>query len=236
MYSVLLRLSLGAVLLFLSVNASNGGEMPASRADAKLTLPLGTEVAGLSMSFRGETALTVHFAFDDAELDGNARRHLDAQAAWLLSHPNTRLRVYGHTDKPGDQGYNEALGMRRATNVVRHLVGKGIDPTRLEAVVSFGERLPVVDTERKTRVNRRATTQVLVRATRVARDHEDERDRPVRRAAASGGPAGGGSNDANGGNAGGDSAGNDANGGNGGNGGGNDGNDGGNGGNDSGNG
>jgi outer membrane protein OmpA-like peptidoglycan-associated protein len=110
--------------------------------------------------FRAAATDTVNFDFDKSVLDGEARSILAGQAAWLKSQPTVRMRVFGHTDKVGSDGYNDRLGLRRARAVVRELVRLGVKRNRLDAVISRGEKEPVVDTEDRERRNRRTVTQV----------------------------------------------------------------------------
>lgn len=117
-------------------------------------------LVALSEKFKAEVDDTVNFDFDKASLDAEARRTLDAQAAWLKANQSVRMRIYGHTDKVGAEGYNNKLGLLRARAVVRYLAGKGVARNRLDAVESFGEREPVVDTNERERRNRRAVTVV----------------------------------------------------------------------------
>ncbi|SET67684.1 OmpA family protein [Oceanicella actignis] len=117
-------------------------------------------LVAMSDKFRAEAPDTVTFDFDKAVLDADARRALDAQAAWLKAHPKVRMRIYGHADKVGSEAYNDRLGLRRARAVVRYLVSKGVERNRLDAVESRGEREPVVPTEERERRNRRAVTEV----------------------------------------------------------------------------
>ena len=118
-------------------------------------------LSALSRQFMAQTPYTVNFDFDRDNLDGRARRDLNAQAKWILAHPEVRFSVFGHTDKVGSNAYNEDLGLRRATEVVAYLTGRGINPDRLEALVTYGEELPIIQTELRERVNRRATTVVM---------------------------------------------------------------------------
>ena len=114
----------------------------------------------MSSKFRAAAPDTVTFAFDSAALDHEARRALDIQAAWLKANPTVRMRVTGHTDKVGSEGYNSRLGLYRARAAVRYLVGEGVARTRLDAVESRGETAPVVATDARERRNRRAVTEV----------------------------------------------------------------------------
>lgn len=110
--------------------------------------------------FAREVPDTVTFAFDSAALDAEARAVLVRQAAWLKRNRDVRLRVFGHTDLVGSEGYNDRLGLQRARAVVRFLVANGVARNRLDAVVSRGEREPVVATGEAERRNRRTVTQV----------------------------------------------------------------------------
>ncbi len=117
-------------------------------------------VTHLATRFAQEIPGTVHFAFDSAVLDGAARQILMRQADWIRQFPEVRFRVYGFTDLVGSSAYNRQLGQRRANAVVAFLTSHGISRSRLEAVVSFGETRPVVNTTAPERANRRAVTEV----------------------------------------------------------------------------
>ena len=114
----------------------------------------------LARRFASEVNSTVNFAFNSTVLDADARATLIRQADWIRQFPEVRFRVYGHTDLVGNQAYNRTLGLRRAQTVVAFLTSQGIDRSRLEAVASFGETRPVVETENRERRNRRTVTEV----------------------------------------------------------------------------
>lgn len=114
----------------------------------------------LGQRFANEVVPMVNFAFNSAALDGEAQNILRRQATWIRQFPEIRFRVYGHTDLVGSPGYNKRLGLRRAHAVVRYLAGQGISRKRLEAVASFGETRPVVETPNPDRRNRRTVTEV----------------------------------------------------------------------------
>ncbi|MCM2560614.1 OmpA family protein [Lutimaribacter sp. EGI FJ00015] len=114
----------------------------------------------LSNRFAREVPSMVNFAFNSAVLDETARANLRRQADWIRQFPEVRFRVYGHTDKVGSNYYNKRLGLRRARAVVHYLTSLGVDRSRLEAVVSYGETQPLVVTEGRERRNRRTVTEV----------------------------------------------------------------------------
>lgn len=110
--------------------------------------------------FAAEVPTTINFAFNSSELDGAARAVLDEQANFMRTFPEVRFSVYGHTDKVGSNGANQALGRRRAQAAVAYLSTRGISTSRLEALVSFGETRPLVATQGPERANRRTVTEV----------------------------------------------------------------------------
>lgn len=117
-------------------------------------------VVDLSRRFAAEVPSTINFAFNSAQLDGDARAILRQQATWIAKFPELKFRVYGHTDKVGSNAYNKRLGLRRARAAVNYLVSQGIKRKQLEAVASFGETQPLVVTEGRERRNRRTVTEV----------------------------------------------------------------------------
>ncbi|HBS49437.1 MAG TPA: hypothetical protein DEA05_04785 [Rhodobacteraceae bacterium] len=114
----------------------------------------------LANRFAAEVPTTITFDFNSAHLDAAARATLDRQAHWIKQFPEVRFRVYGHTDAVGSAAYNKRLGQRRANAAVAYLTSRGISRSRLEAVVSFGETRPLVQTQARERRNRRTVTEV----------------------------------------------------------------------------
>lgn len=114
----------------------------------------------LAQRFSSEVPDTVNFAFNRADLTPEAMAILDKQANFIRQFPEVRFKVFGHTDLVGSQGYNHALGLRRAKTVVNYLVGKGISRSRLEAVVSYGKTRPIIQTNQPELRNRRTVTEV----------------------------------------------------------------------------
>lgn len=114
----------------------------------------------LNRRFTQDVPTMVTFPFNSTVLDANARAILRQQADWIKQFPEVRFRVYGHTDLVGSTSYNRRLGLRRAETAVIYLTSLGIDRSRLEAVVSFGETQPLIVTQGRERRNRRTVTEV----------------------------------------------------------------------------
>lgn len=114
----------------------------------------------LADRFAREVPNQINFAFDSAALDDTARDTLLKQANFIKQFPEVKFRVYGHTDAVGSASYNKRLGLRRAQAVVAFFAAQGIKRSRLEALASFGETKPLVNTADRDRRNRRTVTEV----------------------------------------------------------------------------
>lgn len=114
----------------------------------------------LAGRFASEVPSTITFAFNSSQLDGNSVAVLRQQADWIKTFPEVRFRVYGHTDLVGSNASNHALGLRRAKAVVSYFASQGISRNRLEAMSSYGETRPVVQTASPEERNRRTVTEV----------------------------------------------------------------------------
>lgn len=114
----------------------------------------------LQNRFAAEVADTITFEFNSANLTPEGRQILVQQASWIKQFPEVRFKVFGHTDLVGSDAYNRRLGLRRAQAAVNFLISQGISRDRLEAVVTFGETRPLVQTENPEMRNRRTVTEV----------------------------------------------------------------------------
>lgn len=150
--AVVLLISLG---LSACVNQNNYGEDAGSTKSLK---NLWSKFSSVDSEKKGLLANnTVYYGFDKYGLDEKSKEVLQAHAEFLLSHPDSKLRIEGHTDPAGSANYNVGLGDRRAKSVSNYLVLKGVSPSQI-AVVSYGkEKLAVNDsTDEAARLNRRS--------------------------------------------------------------------------------
>ena len=104
---------------------------------------------------------TVHFAFDQYNVEENDKAVLSRQAAWLAKYPSVRVTVEGHCDERGTREYNLALGERRAQAVKNVLSALGIPASRV-STISYGKERPEVphSDDQSYAQNRRAVTVV----------------------------------------------------------------------------
>lgn len=79
-------------------------------------------------------------------LNREALRKLDDIVAYLAANKDVTGLIEGHTDNQGNTALNNALSIRRANFVARHLTEKGVDPRKL-VVRGYGARRPLVSND-----------------------------------------------------------------------------------------
>jgi len=87
-------------------------------------------------------AHVVHFAFDSSVVQSSESANVEAVASYLKSNSGVGLRIDGHCDERGTDGYNDALGERRASALRETLIGMGVEPNMV-ITRSLGESMPV---------------------------------------------------------------------------------------------
>ena len=92
------------------------------------------------------TARGVLFESGSARITGSSQTELGRLLAALEDAPGLRVRIEGHTDSQGGADTNRRLSQQRADAVVDWLVGRGVSPSRLEAV-GVGEGRPVASND-----------------------------------------------------------------------------------------
>ncbi|HXU60664.1 MAG TPA: OmpA family protein [Polyangia bacterium] len=84
----------------------------------------------------------VFFDTDKARIQPRSYGLLDEIAQVLRSRPTMTVRIEGHTDSRGKRAHNMQLSQARAESVRQHLVGLGIDQSRLQAQ-GYGPDQPI---------------------------------------------------------------------------------------------
>lgn len=88
----------------------------------------------------------VHFAFDRADLNVEAKVILDRVSTLLLQYPEIQITLVGYTDLRASDAYNLKLSQRRIRTVRDYLVAQGVSATRI-AEKAKGKQDWVVDLE-----------------------------------------------------------------------------------------
>ncbi len=118
-----------------------GGERDAS---ARVTVNRATAVAQPGLTDEelfARTVRDVFFDYDRYIIRGDQQPVTQADANFLLQHPNMKILIAGHCDDRGSEEYNLALGDNRANAVKAELVKMGVSPDRIRTI-SYGKEKP----------------------------------------------------------------------------------------------
>ncbi|MEE2931538.1 MAG: OmpA family protein [Bacteroidota bacterium] len=88
------------------------------------------------------TLNNVFFDTDKSEIKEDSFAELERLVALLNDIPSLNIEVSGHTDNIGSEVYNELLSQKRADAVVKFLLKKGINSSRLTAK-GYGQTKPI---------------------------------------------------------------------------------------------
>ena len=109
---------------------SGGGEMP-----------FGGAFDHMSQDRSALADYTVYFDFDSATVRGSEQGKLTSVAGILNENMNNAVSIEGYCDERGTEGYNLALGERRALALREALVAAGVSGSRIQTI-SLGEEHP----------------------------------------------------------------------------------------------
>lgn len=84
----------------------------------------------------------VHFDYDSSVVKSSEQANVDAVASYMKSNSGIGLRIDGHCDERGTEGYNDSLGERRAAALREALIALGVNADSV-ITQSLGERAPV---------------------------------------------------------------------------------------------
>jgi len=85
---------------------------------------------------------TIYFDTDSSVIKASEQSKLEHVASYFKSNKTDALKIEGYCDERGTEGYNLALGDRRAQSIREYLIGLGVEAGRV-GTVSFGESNPV---------------------------------------------------------------------------------------------
>jgi outer membrane protein OmpA-like peptidoglycan-associated protein len=116
----------------------------------------------------------VLFDFERARVKNAAQAVLDAIVKLYKQHPEwMKIRIEGHADQRGNEAFNQELSERRANNVMRQLVERGIPQTMIESA-GYGSKQPRDKREQEDAYHRNRRVEFVV----VARRNSGESTAP----------------------------------------------------------
>lgn len=81
----------------------------------------------------------IHFNFDKSYIRKDASLELDKLVAVMNDSPSMVIKIESHTDSRGDAVYNKYLSDKRAKSTREYIIAQGIDPSRIESAIGYGE-------------------------------------------------------------------------------------------------
>ena len=127
------------------IEFSEENEILASTAASKTT-----KKAGYTSSH------AILFSNNSTDVSGTHQKELARIVSSIKSNAEVHILIEGYADNVGRASYNKRLSKKRAKQVERYLVGKGLNKKQIE-VEFYGEKNPVADnsTEEGRKLNRR---------------------------------------------------------------------------------
>jgi len=124
-----------------------------------------TGYPGVVMSPREVKSFVLHniyFANGKTRILDTSEQALQELYQFLLTRPERRIRIVGHTDDIGSDRSNQVLSEGRCHEVKQEMVSRGIAPERIE-IEGRGEKDPIVpnDSEEHRQMNRRVEIVLL---------------------------------------------------------------------------
>jgi outer membrane protein OmpA-like peptidoglycan-associated protein len=119
---------------------------------------------GLDKVEVGATVVLENIFFETAKatLKPESYPQLEQVLKFMNSNPSIRMEISGHTDNTGSLKLNTRLSQARAESVVKYLVERGIDGTRLDAMgYAFNQPIAPNDTAEGRAKNRRVEFKIL---------------------------------------------------------------------------
>jgi outer membrane protein OmpA-like peptidoglycan-associated protein len=105
----------------------------------KILLPLMLIISCYTATASDTTSARIYFDFNHYQLTKTSQEVLDDVLPPDASITLTNIKIYGHTDQIGSNGYNQKLSIQRAKAVKEYLVGKGVNPNLITLVQGKGE-------------------------------------------------------------------------------------------------
>ncbi len=122
---------------------------------------------GVSVSRTGDMIVLnmpghLTFATNRSDIQSSFFPVLNSVALVFKEFKNSNIKVSGHTDSQGSDGYNQTLSEQRASSVADYLMAQSIAPARFY-VVGYGESRPIASnaSEQGRAQNRRVEIEIL---------------------------------------------------------------------------
>jgi OOP family OmpA-OmpF porin len=144
---------------YAAAQLTSRGPLKASSSAEQVQAQFGSALAARPLP---PAQFTLYFIEGKDEFTDESRRAFDGVLAEIAQRPVPDVLVIGHTDKVGNDAFNDALSRQRAEVVRRALVARGIAADNI-VVVGRGKREPIVPTADNVAEPRNRRVEILVR-------------------------------------------------------------------------
>jgi outer membrane protein OmpA-like peptidoglycan-associated protein len=91
------------------------------------------------LNWRKKDINTIVFDSNTSTITYQASIELDRVVLIMQKRPTLRIRIESHSDAIGNDDYNMKLSERRAKATQSYIILKGIDASRIESAIGYGE-------------------------------------------------------------------------------------------------
>ena len=160
--AVLVNQDGGALLLdkpYAAADLTSKGPLKATSSAEQVQAQFG---AALAARPAPPQQFTLYFVEGKDEFTDESRRAFDGVLGEIARRPVPDVLVIGHTDRVGNDAFNDALSRQRAEVVRKALLARGVAPESI-VVVGRGKREPIVPTADGVAEARNRRVEILVR-------------------------------------------------------------------------
>lgn len=126
---------------------------------ARAAIAAGYSAATLEATVKKPHRMKFHYGFNQHSLNDDDMAFLKQHAFYLTQSPSVTVRIHGHSDNFGSEGYNQFLSRLRANAVARVLMKEGVPESRL-LITCWGSARPLTRQEDRA-ANRRVELEYL---------------------------------------------------------------------------
>lgn len=123
------------------------GDGGSTEASARITVNIGPDKTTrlTDEQLFAQNVKDVFFNYDNYDIREDELAIVNADADFLVQHPNMKLVISGHCDERGSEVYNMGLGENRAGKVKEILEQRGVSADRIK-IISYGKERPFCTT------------------------------------------------------------------------------------------
>lgn len=123
------------------------GDGGSTEASARITVNIGPDKTTrlTDEQLFAQNVKDVFFNYDNYDIREDELAIVNADADFLVQHPNMKLVISGHCDERGSEVYNMGLGENRAGKVKEILEQRGVTADRIK-IISYGKERPFCTT------------------------------------------------------------------------------------------